>query len=78
MPRDPKQIQAEIDQARNALAGTLDEIAYRTSPKKLKGDAQTAAKEWIASPRGQLVVRVAAGLVALRVTVGVVRKIRNR
>jgi len=76
--RDPKQIQAEIDQARNALAGTLDEIAYRTSPKKLKGDAQTAVREWIASPKGQLVIRVAAGLVALRVTVGVVRKIRNR
>jgi len=76
--RDPKQIQAEIDQARHALAGTLDEIAYRTSPNKLKGDAQTAVREWIASPKGQLVIRVAAGLVALRVTVGVVRKIRNR
>ena len=78
MSRDPKQIQAEIDQARYALAGTLDEITYRTSPKKLRGDAQTAVKEWIASPRGQLVIKVAAGLVALRVTVGVVRKIRNR
>ena len=78
MPRDPNQIQAEIDQARNALAGTLDEIAYRTSPKKLKGDAQTAVKDWIASPKGQLAIRVAAGLVVLRVTVGVVRKIRNR
>jgi len=76
--RDPKQIQADIDQARNALAGTLDEIAYRTSPKKLKGDAQTAVKDWIASPKGQLAIRVAAGLVVLRVTVGVVRKIRNR
>ncbi|MDQ3733762.1 MAG: DUF3618 domain-containing protein [Actinomycetota bacterium] len=78
MARDPKQIQAEIDQARYALAATLDQIAYRTSPKKIKGDAQTAVKEWIASPRGQLVIRVAAGLVALRVTVGVIRKIRNR
>jgi len=76
--RDPKQIQANIDEARNALAGTLDEIAYRTSPKKLKGDAQTAVKDWIASPKGQLAIRVAAGLVVLRVTVGVIRKIRNR
>ncbi|MDQ4036875.1 MAG: DUF3618 domain-containing protein [Actinomycetota bacterium] len=78
MARDPKQIQAEIDQARNALAGTLDEIAYRTSPKKLRGDAQTAVKDWIASPSGQLAIRVVAGLVVLRVTVKVVRKIRNR
>jgi len=76
--RDPKQIQAEIDKARYELAGTLDEIAYRTSPKKLKGDAQTAVKNWLASPTGKLVVGGVATLVALRVTVGVVRKIRNR
>ncbi len=76
--RDPKQIQAEIDQARFALASTLDQIAYRTSPKKISGDAQAAVKAWLASPTGKLVVGGVATLVALRVTVGVVRKIRNR
>jgi len=74
--RDPKQIQTEIDQARYALASTLDQIAYRTSPKKISGDAQNAVKTWLASPTGKLVVGVAASLVALRVSV--VRKIRNR
>lgn len=74
MARDPKQIQAEIDQARNALAGTLDEIAYRTSPKKLKGDAQAAVKHWLTTTQGKAVVGAVAGLVALRV----VLTIRNR
>lgn len=74
MPRDPKQIQAEIDQARHSLAGTLDEIAYRASPKKLAGDAQTATKDWLATPQGKAVVGAVAALVALRVIV----KIRNR
>ncbi|MDQ3506179.1 MAG: DUF3618 domain-containing protein [Actinomycetota bacterium] len=78
MARDPKQIQAEIDHARYALASTLDQIAYRTSPKKLSGDAQNAAKAWLASPTGKIVVGAVASLVALRITVGVVRKIRNR
>jgi len=72
--RDPKQIQAEIDQARNALAGTLDEIAFRTSPKKLTGDAKTAVMNWLASPPGKIAMGAVASLVALRVGV----KIRNR
>ena len=76
--RDPKQIQAEIDQARYALAGTLDEIAYRTNPKKIVGDARTNAQNWVASPQGQLAVRVVAGVVALRVTLRVVRTVRKR
>lgn len=78
MARDPKQIQAEIDQARYSLAATLDQIAYRTSPKKISGDAQAAVKAWLASPPGKIAVGVVGSLVALRVTVGVVRKIRNR
>ncbi len=75
--RDPKQIQAEIDQARYSLAATLDQIAYRTNPKKLSGDAQTAVKAWLASPKGRIAIGVVGSLVALRLTVGVVRKIRN-
>ena len=35
MPRDPRQIQLEIDAARESLAATLDQLAYRTSPKRV-------------------------------------------
>ncbi|MEJ7770493.1 MAG: DUF3618 domain-containing protein [Geodermatophilaceae bacterium] len=76
MSRDPKQIQAEIDKARYALAGTLDEIAYRTSPKKLKGDAQSAVKDWLSTPQGQAAMGVVAALIALRV-VGKIRRSRR-
>lgn len=74
MPRDPQQIQAEIDQARFALAGTLDELAYRASPKKITGDATAATKHWLTTPKGQIAVGVVAAVVVLLV----VRKIRNR
>jgi len=72
--RDPKQIQAEIDQARNALASTLDEIAYRTSPKKIAGDARSAATTWLASTPGRITLGALGAVTALLV----VRKIRNR
>ena len=32
VPRDPRQIQLEIDAARESLAATLDQLTYRTSP----------------------------------------------
>ncbi|MEV0948530.1 DUF3618 domain-containing protein [Rhodococcus sp. NPDC049939] len=35
MPRDTESIEREIENARNQLASTLDELAVRTNPKVL-------------------------------------------
>ena len=74
MPRDPRQIQLEIDAARESLAATLDQLADRTSPKRLAGEAKAKALAFLQSPPGIALV----GGLGLLVTVGVVRKARHR
>jgi hypothetical protein len=74
VPRDPRQIQLEIDAARESLAATLDELAYRGSPKRLIAQGKDAAVRWLQSPPGMAVV----GAVGLFVTVRVVQTVRKR
>jgi hypothetical protein len=74
VPRDPRQIQLEIDAARESLAATLDQLTYRTSPKRLKAKGQEAVVRFLQSPAGKATV----GAVGLLITVVVVRKIRHR
>ena len=74
VPRDPRQIQLEIDAARESLAATLDQLTYRTSPKTLKAKGQEAVVRFLQSPAGMATV----GAVGLLVTVVVVRKVRHR
>ena len=73
-PRDPRQIQLEIDAARESLAATLDEIAYRGSPKRLRTQAQEAVVRFLKTPAGKATVAVTGVLV----TFVVVQKIRHR
>jgi hypothetical protein len=74
VPRDPRQIQLEIDAARESLAATLDELAYRGSPKRLVERGRDAAQQFLQSPVG----KAAVGAVGVLATVVVVRKIRHR
>ena len=74
MPRDPRQIQLEIDAARESLAATLDQLTYRSSPTQLKAKALAAAEQFLRSPAGKATV----GAVGLLVTIVVVQKIRHR
>ena len=73
-PRDPREIQLEIDAARESLAATLDQLAYKTSPKRVATQGKNAAMQFLQSPPG---IALVAGL-GLLVTVGVVRKARYR
>jgi hypothetical protein len=73
-PRDPGQIQREIEATRTQLAGTLDELAERVSPKRLAGQARDRVVELLLTPPGMAAVGAAALLVAL----GVARRARNR
>ena len=73
-PRDPRQIQLEIDAARESLAATLDQLAYRGSPKRIKAEGQAAVQRFLQSPVGL----AAVGAVGLLLTVVVVQRIRHR
>lgn len=85
MPRDPRQIQLEIDAARENLAATLDQLVYRGNPKRLADQGRTtalqyldqgrtAALQFLQTPAG----KAALGAVGLLLSVRVVRKIRHR
>lgn len=51
MARDPDTIQREIEQARDALASTLDQLGDKASPKKLAGDAKESVANTLANPK---------------------------
>ncbi len=70
---DPEQVQRDIEQARVALAGAVDEIVYRTSPKRLIDEVKQTLIARAQTPQGKAVIG-AAGLV---VVVLIVRRVRK-
>ena len=74
MPRDPRQIQLEIDAARESLAATLDHLVYRGSPKRVANQGRDAALRFLQTPVGIAVV----GGVGLLMSLAVVQRIRHR
>jgi hypothetical protein len=74
VPRDPRQIQLEIDAARESLAATLDQLTYRTSPTRLKAEGKHAVQRWLQTPAGKATV----GAVGVLITLVIVNKIRHR
>ena len=74
VPRDPRQIQLEIDAARESLAATLDQLTYRTSPTRLKAQGKNAVERFLQTPAGMSTV----GAVGLLITFAVVQRIRPR
>ena len=51
MARDPDTIQREIEQARDALASTLDQLGTQANPKKLVSDAKATAVSKLNDPK---------------------------
>jgi hypothetical protein len=49
--RDPELIQREIEQARDALAVTLDELSVKANPKRLVNSAKTSAQLKLSEPK---------------------------
>lgn len=71
MARDPDTIQREIEQARDALAGTLDELAVRADPKRLVESGTESLRAKLDNPKVKIALVAAGALVAFVV----VRKI---
>lgn len=51
MARDPDTIQREIEQARDALASTLDQLSEQANPKKLAVDVKASAVAKLNQPK---------------------------
>ncbi|HEY3748472.1 MAG TPA: DUF3618 domain-containing protein [Pseudonocardiaceae bacterium] len=51
MARDPDTIQREIEQARDALAVTLDELGTKANPQRLVDTAKSSLRTTIMQPK---------------------------
>jgi hypothetical protein len=49
--RDPETIEREIEQARDALAATLDELGQRAHPKRFVESGTATVRDRLADPR---------------------------
>jgi hypothetical protein len=78
VPRSPEQIQQEIDAARESLAATLDDLAFKTSPQRLKDQGKARAQAFLQSPPGIAVVSGVGLLVTFVVTRKIVKAVRKR
>ena len=72
--RDPRQIQLEIDSARESLAATLDHLVYRSSPKRVADHGRQAVLTFFQTPAGIAVL----GGVGLLVGLTVFNTVRGR
>jgi Protein of unknown function (DUF3618) len=63
--RDPDTIQREIEDARKALEGTLDELAERANPKRLVEGVNESAQAKLADPKIKFALIGVAVLVLL-------------
>jgi hypothetical protein len=77
VPRSPEQIQQEIDAARESLAATLDELAFRTSPKRLSDQGKSKAQAFLQSPPGIAIVSGVGLLVTIVITRKIVRRVKR-
>jgi Protein of unknown function (DUF3618) len=60
--RTAEDVQREIEEARASLAATVDQIAYRTNPKRIATDARHRLIERAQTPQAKAVLAAAAAL----------------
>ena len=72
--RGADDIERDIEQARVTLANAVDQIAYRTNPKRLSEQAKQALTEKAKSPQGRAVI----GGVGAVVVILIIRRVRKR
>jgi len=63
--RDPETIEREIEQAREALAATLDELGQRTNPKRIVESGKAGIRSRLADPKVRYPLLAVAVLIAL-------------
>jgi peptidyl-tRNA hydrolase len=63
--RNADDIQRDIEQSRAALAEAVDQLAYRTNPKRVSDNVKQSLREKAQSTQGKVVIGVAGGVMAL-------------
>lgn len=71
MARDPETIERDIEQARDALAATLDELGTRANPKKLVDEGKASVQATFSDPR----VKYSLIAVAVLIVLALLRKL---
>ena len=71
--RSADEIQREIEQARASLAVAVDQLAVKTSPKRLADDVKSRLVEKARSPQGQAVI----GATGVVLVILIVRRVRK-
>jgi Protein of unknown function (DUF3618) len=71
--RSAEQIQREIEQSRTALAEAVDQLAYRTDPKRIVNQTKQRLRDKANTTQGRIVIGGAGALVLVLV----VRRIRK-
>lgn len=72
--RTPEDVQHDIEQARDALADAVDQLTFRTNPKRLADEAKQAVIAKLRTPAGKAVV----GGVGVLFVLVVIRGVRGR
>jgi type VI protein secretion system component VasF len=63
--RDPEDIELEIEQAREALAATLDELSQRANPKRFVESGKASVRSTLEDPRVRYPLIAVGALIAL-------------
>jgi hypothetical protein len=72
--RGANDIQRDIEQARVALAHAVDQIAYRTNPKRVRDNVVATLKAKAQTQQGKAVIGATGAVVLLLL----IRRVRNR
>lgn len=65
--RNAEDIQRDIERSRAALADAVDQLSYRTSPKRVANNAKQSLVEKAQTTQGRIVIGVAGGVIALMI-----------
>jgi hypothetical protein len=71
--RTAEQIEREIEQSRAALAQTVDQLAYRTDPKRIVAETKKKLRDRAQTTEGRIAIGVASAIVVVLV----IRRIRK-
>lgn len=78
--RDASSLETEIEQTRERLAGTIDELIQRTSPKTFVTREMSSMRHHFVDPatggpRTDNILKVAGGVIGVLIAVSTVRKL---
>lgn len=72
--RDAEDIKREIEDARNTLARSVDQLTYRANPKRVVDNTKQTLLQKAQTPQGKAVLGAAGAILVLLI----VRRVRHR